>query len=112
MKIDLVAKVLLLVITVSSGAIALHLYWAPPGVQAQSGAAGPVYVEPGTFMLRAPDGSRSVMGKVVVDLRTGNVWGFPTLQQDPYPVPGIDSNTPVSHPFLIGKFALGDMNKQ
>ena len=76
MKIDLVAKVLLLVITVSSGAIALPLYWAPPAVQAQSGAAGPVYVEPGTFMLRAPHGSRSVMGKVVVDLRTGHVWGF------------------------------------
>jgi hypothetical protein len=34
------------------------------------------------------------------------------LQQDPYPAPAIDSNTPVSHPFLIGKLALGDMNKQ
>ena len=61
-------------------------------------------------MLRSPDATRSVLGKVVVDLRTGNVWGFPTLQQDPYPA--IDSNTRVSHPFLIGKFALGDMNKQ
>ena len=112
MKLDLSAKVLLLVIAVSLGAIAVHLYSAPPAVQAQSGASGPVYVEPGTFMLRAPDGSRSVFGKIVVDLRTGNVWGFPTLQQDPYPAPGIDSNIPVSHPFLIGKFALGDMNKQ
>jgi hypothetical protein len=63
-------------------------------------------------MLRAPDGSRSVLGKIMVDLRTGNVWGFPTSQQDPYPAPGIDTNTPVSHPFLVGKFALADMNKQ
>ena len=112
MNFDLAVKLLLLFIAVSLGAIAVHLYIAPPAVQAQSGAPGPLYVEPGTFMLRAPDGSRSVLGKIMVDLRTGNVWGFPTLQQDPYPAPGIDTNKPVSHPFLVGKFALADMNKQ
>jgi len=112
MKFDFVVKLLLLVIAASLSAMAVHLYLAPPVVQAQSGASGPVYVEPGTFMLRSPDATRSVLGKVVVDLRTGNIWGFPTLQQDPYPAPAVDTNTPVSRPFLLGKFALGDMNKQ
>ena len=112
MKFDFAVKLLLFMIAASLSAIAAHLYNAPPAVQAQSGASGPLYIEPGTFMLRSPDVTRSVWGKVVVDLRTGNVWGFPTLQQDPYPAPAIDSNTPVSHPFLIGKLALGDMNKQ
>jgi len=112
MKFDFAVKLLLFMIAASLSAIAAHLYNAPPAVQAQSGASGPVYIEPGTFMLRSPDATRSVLGKVVVNPRTGNVWGFPTLQQDPYPAPAVDSNTPVSHPFLIGKLALGDMNKQ
>jgi hypothetical protein len=110
MKFDFVVKLLLLVIAVSLSAIAVHLYVAPAVVEAQSGHS--LYFEPGTFTLRAPDASRSVLGKVAVDLRNGNVWGFPTLQTDPYPAPGVDTNPPVSHPFLIGKFALGDTDKQ
>ena len=62
-------------------------------------------------MLRAPDGSRQVLGKVVVDLRNGNIWGFPTLTQDPYPSAGADTKAPISHPFLLGKFALSDMSR-
>ena len=112
MKFDFAVKLLLLFIAVSLGAIAVHLYFAPPAVQAQSGSNS-VYFEPGTFMLRAADGSRQVLGKIAVDLRSGNVWGFPTLQQDPYPAQNVvPAAPPVSHPFLIGKFALGDMNKQ
>jgi hypothetical protein len=110
MKFDFVVKFLLMVNAVSLSAIAVHLYVAPPAVEAQSGYS--LYFEPGTFTLHAPDASRSVLGKIAVDLRNGNVWGFPTLQTDPYPAPGVDSNAPVSHPFLIGKFALGDTDKQ
>jgi hypothetical protein len=112
MKFDLVVKFLLLVIAVSLSAIAVHLYVAPPAVEAQSGSAHSLYFGPGTFTLRAPDASRSVLGKVAVDLRSGNIWGFPTLQTDPYPAPGVDTNPPVSHPFLIARFALGDTDKQ
>jgi hypothetical protein len=54
-------------------------------------------------MLRAPDGSRQVLGKVIIDLGTGNVWGLPTVEQ-PYPVDVMKSQPPTSAPFLLGKF--------
>jgi hypothetical protein len=111
MKVDLSVKVLLFAIAVSLGAIALRPYVAPPVVAAQSGEAGAFYVEPGVSMLRAPDGSQQVLGKVVVDLRNGNIWGFPTLQQDPYPAAGARTTPPTSHPFLLGRYALGDVEK-
>jgi hypothetical protein len=111
MKIDLSVKVLLFAIAVSLGAIALRPYIAPPVVAAQSAVAGNYYVEPGVSMLRAPDGSQQVLSKVVVDLRNGNVWGFPTLQPDPYPAAGARATAATSHPFLLGKYALGDAEK-
>lgn len=111
MKLDRVVKSLLLAIAISLAAIAFGPYIAPPAVRAQSGDAHDVYVEPGTAMLRAPDGTRQVLGKVVVDLRNGNVWGFPTMTQDPYPSSGAQTTPQTSHPFLLGKFALADMDR-
>jgi hypothetical protein len=111
MKSDRFVKFLLLVIAVSLGMIALRPYAAPPVVEAQSGEGHPFYIEPGVAMLRAPDGSRQVLGRVVIDMRNGNVWGFPTLTQDPYPAAGPNSAPPTSHPFMLGKFALADMDK-
>jgi len=111
MKIDWLVKFLLLLIAVSLGAIALRPYVAPATVLAQSGEPHPFYIEPGTAMLRAPDGSRQVLGKVVVDLRNGNIWGFPTLTQDPYPSAGTNTVPPTSRPFLLGRFAFEDTAK-
>ncbi len=111
MKIDRFVKFLLLVIAVSLGSIALRPYAAPPAVEAQSGEVHPFYIEPGVSMLRAPDGSRQMLGRVVIDMRNGNAWGFPTLTQDPYPAAGPNSTPPTSHPFLLGKFAFSDMDK-
>jgi hypothetical protein len=110
-KIDRLMKFLLLVIAVSTSAIALRSYLVPIPVQAQNDAGYPIYVEPGTVMLRAPDGSRQVLGKMMIDLRNGNVWGFPTLTSDPYPSSVTNSSPVTSHPFLLGKFALADMSK-
>jgi hypothetical protein len=98
-------------IAVFLAAIAVRPYVAPPAVQAQSNEAFPFYIEPGTNMLRAPDGSQQVFGKVVIDLRNGNVWGFPTLNREPYPASGTQTIPQTSHPFLLGKFALSDMDK-
>jgi len=110
MKIDSL-KLLLLVIATSLVTIALHPYIAPPPVAAQS-VEGRVFIEPGVYMLRAPDGSQQVLGKVVVDLRSGNIWGFPTFSQNPYPVSASTRMPPpTSHPFLLGKFALADMDR-
>jgi hypothetical protein len=110
MKFDWLTKALLLVIAVALVSIALRPYVAPPPVSAQS-EVYPVYIEPGTVMLRAPDGSRQVFGRMVVDLRTGKIWGFPTTTQDPYPITNTTTTPPTSHPFYLGKFAFGDMDK-
>lgn len=111
MKIDSL-KLLLLVIATSLVIIALRPYIAPPAAAAQSVEAHAVYIEPGVSMLRASDGSQQVLGKVVVDLRNGNIWGFPTLSQNPYPgAAATRMPPPTSHPFLLGKFALADMDK-
>ena len=63
-------------------------------------------------MLRAPDNGRQVLGKVVVDLQNGNIWGFPTLTQEPYPIDATgNTKAPTSHPFLLGKFDFAATNK-
>jgi hypothetical protein len=48
---------------------------------------------------------------MVVDLRTGKIWGFPTTTQDPYPITNTTTTPPTSHPFYLGRFAFGDMDK-
>ncbi|MGO8793796.1 MAG: hypothetical protein ACLQLC_03150 [Candidatus Sulfotelmatobacter sp.] len=111
MKIDWFVKFLLLVTSVSLGAIALRPYVAPPAAEAQSAEVHPFYVEPGTYMLREPNGSSQVLGKVMIDLRNGNVWGFPTLTREPYPTTGSQTTPQTSHPFLLGKFALSEAEK-
>src|SRR5215813_8914043 len=111
MKADRLNKFLLLIIAVSLAAIALRPYIAPLPVEAQTTAGRSLYIEPGTSMLRAPDGSRQVMGKVVVDLSNGKIWGFPTYSQDPYPSAGAETTPPTSRPFYLGKFALADLDK-
>ena len=111
MKIDLFVKFLLVLISVSLGAIALRPYMAPPAVEAESGDAHALYVEPGTYMLREPNGNQQVLGKVVIDLRNGNVWGFPTLSREPYPATGAQTTPQTSHPFPLGKFSLTELEK-
>lgn len=111
MKADGVVKFLLAMIALSLGAIAVSPYVAPPAVTAQTGEVHPLYFEPGTFMLRAPDGSQQVYGKVAIDMRNGKIWGFPTNTQDPYPSNPMASTPPTSRPFLLGRFSLGDTDK-
>ena len=111
MRLDGFVRFLLLVIAIFLGVIALHPYLTPPAVQAQSGGAYSLYIEPGDVRMSAPDGVHGAIGKLVIDLRNGNVWGFPTLTQDPYPAAGPNSAPPTSHPFMLGKFALADMDK-
>jgi len=111
MKIDAFVKTMLLIIAVSLAMIALRPMISAVPVHAQSGDAYPFYIEPGVVMLRAPDGSKQVYGRMVVDLRDGKVWGFPTMTQDPYPVNQMNSAPPTSHPFLLAKFSFADTDK-
>jgi hypothetical protein len=111
MKSSWLTEVMLTVIALSLGTIALRALGAPRVARAQSSDIYSVYIEPGTRMLRAPDNNRQVLGKVVVDLRNGNIWGFPTLTQEPYPIDATGTKPPTSRPFLLGKFDFAAMNK-
>jgi hypothetical protein len=113
MKNPATTNVLLLVIAMALIAIALKPLRQPPPAKAQTEMSGPfpVYIEPGTQMIRSPDGSQNVYGKMVVDMETGNVWGFPTLSSSPYPVDISSPKPPVSHAILLGTFAFGDLYK-
>jgi len=63
-------------------------------------------------MLRAPNDGRQMLGKVMVDLPKGNIWGFPTLTQEPFHRrDGKIPKAPTSHPFLPGKFDFAATNK-
>jgi len=93
--------------------IAARPLLAPSTAKADDGSgAYPVFIEPGVQMLRSPDGTGQVYGRVVVDLRNGKVWGFPTTTSAVYPIDIGSTKPPISHPFLLARFALSDMDKQ
>ncbi|HTY82827.1 MAG TPA: hypothetical protein VMB19_01345 [Silvibacterium sp.] len=104
-------NVLLLVIAIALVATAVEPLMKPRPAQAQVMADYPLYFEPGVYLLRAPDGTSQIYGKIAVDLRTGKIWGFPTYGQQPYPV-DISTTKPVtSKPILLGRFALEDTDR-
>jgi hypothetical protein len=112
MKIDRLLKMQLTLIIALLGMLAVRPLIFPPASFAQSPRlSGSIYIEPGVAMLRAPDGSRQVLGKVVVDLGTGKIWGFPTTVQQPYPVDISKSQPPTSVPFLLGKYDLSALTQ-
>ena len=113
MKHPATTNVLLLVIAMALMAIALRPLRPLKSVKAQTeiSAPFPVYIEPGTQMIRSPDGSQNVYGKMVVGLSTGRVWGFPTLNSSPYPVDISSPKPPMSHAIFLGTFAFQDMYK-
>jgi hypothetical protein len=111
MKNDLVTKSLLALIAVALSAIAIRPHTAPDSAHAQTAAPYAVYIEPGVQMLKSSDGSKQLYGRMVVDLRTGKIWGFPTITTDPYPFNALNSKPQTSHPFEVGTFAFEDMDK-
>ncbi len=111
MKPSTLTNLLLLLIAVLLLGNALRPAREVQVVHAQASDAYPFYLEPGTFMLRAPDGSSQVYGKVAVDMRNGRIWGFPTLGPQPFPVNMVDTKPQISHPFVLGKFAFEDAIK-
>ncbi len=109
---DRFVKTMLVVIAGLLGILAFHPVFQPAPVLAESDGAHahPFYIEPGYTALRKPDGN-TVYGKMVVDLRNGDIWGFPTIVQGPYPIDVI-SNKPVqSRPIYLGKFMFSEAVK-
>lgn len=105
-----VHAILVSVIAFSLAAIALRPLFQPAPARAQRDEPR-YYIEPGTTRLRAPDGSAELIGKVVVDLETGDIWGFPTQTTAPYPVDVTKSEPPVSRPMYLGKFDFAGMKR-
>ena len=113
MTLNLFDRVTLAMATLFLGIIALRPLFAPDVAQAQSTVDHlyHLYIEPGVHTLLAPDRSQQVLGKVVIDTSTGNIWGFPTLQDLPYPVDPLKTQPPTSHPMYLGKFDLAGMHR-
>jgi hypothetical protein len=99
---------LLTLIALFLGVIALRPVTRPGAVLAQSDYSY-LYVEPRTTMIRKPDGSQQVEGKVFIDMRNGDIWGFPTFSGTPYPVDTTRSTPPVSTPMYLGRFDFSKM---
>ena len=112
MKLDWFLKGSLVVLIVLLGIIAFRPVAQPPAVLAQSGSPYPYWIEQGTVSLKKPDGNVT-WGKVVVDMRTGDVWGFPMKAQNtPYPVYGPGDSSKVSHPMYLGRMAFEEAVRQ
>jgi len=104
MRPDGTIKILLLIIALFLGVVALRPFFTASPVHAQGPDVYPFFIEPGYVTLRDPDGSRQVMGKMVVDMTNGDIWGFPTLNSSPYPVDSTTTTPPVSRPMYLGRF--------
>ena len=111
MKLDWFVKLMLLMIVLLLAAVVFRPVVQPAPVQAQAADWHSFYVEPGYTMLRKPDGSGQMYGKVMIDMRTGDIWGFPTLVEGPYPVDVAKSEPPKSHPMYLGKFVLSEASR-
>src|SRR6476620_5813045 len=110
MRTDLYTKTILTLIAGMLAILALRPILIPVSAQAQGGSLD-LYIEPGYTAVRKPDGTAQLVGKVVVHRRTGEVWGFPTLADQPYPVNTVDTQPPVSQPMYLGKFDFSKVKR-
>lgn len=110
MKLSWFDRALLGIIAIILGAFALRPLFTPQAVAAQSSTPS-LYIEPGVHMLNSPDRQHHIMGKVVVDLNTGNIWGFPTASEYPYPINNVKPVPATSSPMYLGKFDLAAMQR-
>ncbi len=111
MKLDLFAKALLVVIAVFLAVLVFRPVVQPAPVRAQAEEGYPFYVEPGYTTIRKPDGTAQMYGKVVIDMRNGDIWGFPTLNQSSYPIDSAQTKPPKSYPMYLGQFEFGDAKR-
>lgn len=105
---DLYTNAVLTVIAVLLVIAVVQPFAKTPAVHADS--IGPeMYIEPGTATLRDLQNGGQVQGRVVVNLRTGDIYGFPTFGTEPYPIEPMNPDPPVSKPMYLGKFDFAAM---
>ena len=110
MKISWFDRSLFGLIAVFLGILALRPLFTPQVARAQSQTPS-LYMEPGVHMLNSPDREHRVLGKVVVDLNTGDIWGFPTGSEYPYPINNVKPVPATSSPMYLGKFDFAAMRR-
>lgn len=108
--IDLYTKVALTVIAGLLAVIAFRPFVLTTDlVQAQTDRPM-VYVEPGTTTIRSPDGGSQGEGKMMINLRNGDIWGFPTMYAGaPYPIDSLNSKPAVAKAIYLGRFDFSSM---
>lgn len=111
MNLDRFTKSMFVIIAVLLSVVALRPMVQPSPVHAQADGGYPFYVEPGYTMLRKPDGTAQMYGKVVIDMRNGDIWGFPTLSQSPYPMDTAQTKPPKSSPMYLGRFMFNEATR-
>jgi hypothetical protein len=111
-KLNLFDRAALALVTVFLGILALRPMLITPEVVRAQGATDHLYIEPGVHTLLSPDKSRQTDGKIMVDLTTGNIWGFPTSPDTPYPIDRIKAQPATSSPIYLGKYDLTGMQRQ
>ncbi|MGA3188876.1 MAG: hypothetical protein ABSF22_17360 [Bryobacteraceae bacterium] len=82
------------------------LVMRPIAVRADTEAPA-LYIEPGTSPIRNLNGGIAADGKIVINVSTGDVWGFPTHSAgSPYPIDSlaVDGKITAVRPVFLGKF--------
>jgi hypothetical protein len=111
-RADLYTKIVLTMIAVFLGVFALLPIVRPAPVRAES-AYSYLYVEPGVTSIRKPDGSSLGDGKIMINLRNGDVWGFPTnVIGARYPIDVSSSKPAVSEPVYLGNFHFSSIDSR
>ncbi len=110
MKLNSFDRAILVLLTIFLGVMALRPLFTPEVARAQANVDH-LYIEPGIKTLLAPDRTRQVQGKVVVDLTNGNIWGFPTSTEAPYPIDAAKPQPATSSPMYLGKFDFAGMQR-
>ena len=110
-RADLYTRSVLTAIAILLGILVLRPATHPAPVEAQSTTPS-LYIEPGATLIRRPDGSSLGEGKMVVDLKTGDIWGFPTSTVGSlYPVGIPNGKTPVTKAVYLGRFDFASMTR-
>jgi hypothetical protein len=84
---------------------------SPAPASAQTSARN-LFIEPGTIDIPLAQGGNA-LGKIVVDLDTGETYGFPVFgPKMPYPGLQVSERTPLtSRPVYLGRFDFGRMSR-